>query len=157
MSWAPKRPLWPAEHEPYRSWVSWPCRQALPFLGLLLSASALPWKEEELVSSAGVEGIHVCVLTGFPDTQPALWLDVVSCQALLNTSHFLQKLAYSLIMIITGHLQGAETKAFHKQNTRPFECSGSQCKMACDCPFFTCVLQPTPDHLQDLVRTFVNI
>lgn len=85
-SWAPKRPLWPAEHESYRSWVSWPCRQALQSLGLLLSASALPRKEEELVSSAGVEGIHVCVLTGFPDTQPALCLDVVSCQALLDTT-----------------------------------------------------------------------
>lgn len=66
-----------------------------------------------------MEGIHVCL--HWLSEHSALhfgWI-VVSCQASLGTSHFLQKLVYMLIMLIMGHLQGIESKTFHEhQNLR---------------------------------------
>lgn len=104
-------------HEPLQVLDLLALRTSSAIPGLLLSVSALPWKEEELLGSAGVEGIHMCVPTGFPDTQLRT---LAGCGFLPGLAgHQPLPPEAGLLANYDNHWAsaGAESKAFHEHQT----------------------------------------
>lgn len=80
--------------------------------GSSATPACVPALAQKLLSSTRVEGIQTHIPTGSLDSQLCTLAGLELPARVLDPSHFLQKLIYWLIMLLTECVQGTESKTF---------------------------------------------